>query len=233
MKRLFVLLAICASAFAQESQPRVVEVKNLDINQLGGFLGTFRVKYSSVPGSRFIALQGNSENVKAAEEALKRIDNPRRDIEFTFQILSAGAQPASEKLPADLEPVVKQLKGAFVYQAYHLIETMLVKTSEGSEGRADGILPRSQEGFPAFFQVSFQSASLTSEPKASVVHLQNLNINGKFPYVANSKGEIAYSNAGIRTDVDVKEGQKVVVGKANMDGKDGAIFMIVTARIVD
>jgi hypothetical protein len=37
----------------------------------------------------------------------------------------------------------------------------------------------------------------------------------------------------INTDVDVREGQKVVVGKANMDGSDRASIIVLTAKVVE
>lgn len=35
------------------------------------------------------------------------------------------------------------------------------------------------------------------------------------------------------TDVDLREGQKVVVGKANLDNTDLALFIVLSARLVD
>src|SRR5438309_877349 len=121
MKKVICLLALCASLFAQEI-PKVVEIRNLDVNMLGGFLGAFGVNYSYVGGSRFIALRGTREAVIAAEEALKRMDVPRKNMELSFQIVAASTQPGNEKVPADLDPVIKQLKSTFVYQSYRLLD---------------------------------------------------------------------------------------------------------------
>jgi hypothetical protein len=41
------------------------------------------------------------------------------------------------------------------------------------------------------------------------------------------------NNSGIRTDVDVREGQKVVVGKSNISGSVDALILIVTAKVVE
>ncbi len=35
--------------------------------------------------------------------------------------------------------------------------------------------------------------------------------------------------ASFRTDLEVREGQKVVVGKANMGGSDAALIVVITA----
>jgi hypothetical protein len=38
--------------------------------------------------------------------------------------------------------------------------------------------------------------------------------------------------ASIRTDIDVREGQKVVVGKANIGPEKGALILVVTAKVL-
>ncbi len=234
MKTIVLILALCIPGLAQEWTPKLVEIRNVDINGLGGFLRTFGVNYSQVPGSRFIALTSTkNENIIAAEEALKRIDVPRKNIELAFQIVAASTQPVTEKLQADLEPVVKQLKASFVYQGYHLVDTLMVRNREGSSGKASGVMPKIDGGAPAIFEVQFQSTSLTQDPKSTMVHINHLSMNSRIPAGSDDKGAMRYTNTGVDADVDVKEGQKVVVGKANVDGKDGAIFMVVTARVVD
>jgi hypothetical protein len=232
MKRVICLLALCVSMLAQET-PKLIEVKNLDITQLSGFLMAFGVRYSGIPGSRLIALNGQKENVIAAEEAIKRMDVPRKNIELTFQIIAATVQADAEKVPADLEPVVKQLKSAFLYQGYRVLETMFVRNREGSYGRATGVMPGPPGGRKAFFSVEFRSSSISTDSKGAVIHLERLQIGGRLPTGVNAKGETDYQNAGIEADVDVREGQKAVVGKSSVDVKDGAIFMVVTAKVVD
>jgi hypothetical protein len=37
----------------------------------------------------------------------------------------------------------------------------------------------------------------------------------------------------IATDIDIREGQKVVVGKTSMDGSDNHLILVVTAEVVD
>ena len=45
-------------------------------------------------------------------------------------------------------------------------------------------------------------------------------------------------SASLKTNIDVRDGQKVVVGKTNIVGaedvkNDGALFVVVTAKVVD
>ena len=40
-------------------------------------------------------------------------------------------------------------------------------------------------------------------------------------------------DAGFGTDVDVREGQKVVVGKAAVGGTNSALILVITARVLE
>jgi hypothetical protein len=46
-------------------------------------------------------------------------------------------------------------------------------------------------------------------------------------------GAYQYIDTGISTDIDVREGQKVVVGKAASEGADKASFLVVMARVLE
>jgi hypothetical protein len=37
----------------------------------------------------------------------------------------------------------------------------------------------------------------------------------------------------VKTNIDIREGQKVVVGKANIDGSNAALILVVTVKIVE
>ncbi|HVN83075.1 MAG TPA: hypothetical protein VMW38_29095 [Terriglobia bacterium] len=51
--------------------------------------------------------------------------------------------------------------------------------------------------------------------------------------VRTSPDNCTYIDTGINTDLDVREGQKVVVGKATVDNSNNALFLVLTARVVD
>ena len=49
---------------------------------------------------------------------------------------------------------------------------------------------------------------------------------------SNAQRSVEYINSGIDQDVDVKEGQKVVVGRSSLEGPQQALFLILTARVI-
>jgi len=234
MKKLVMTLLLGVCAFAENGPPRIVELKYLDPETLRFMVSAFQVNMNSAPGSHMVVLTGSKENVAAAEEALKRIDVPRRNIELTFQVLDAMTQPGEEKIPADLDAVVKQLKNSFVYKGFRLVDTLQLRTQEGINGSITGAVPR-EKGGPSlrFLRVVFRSTSITGDTKESTVHIDHLSFGSQLPNGGDGKGGINYANTGIETSIDIPDGKKVVVGKANMDGEAGAYFLIVTAKVVD
>jgi hypothetical protein len=43
-----------------------------------------------------------------------------------------------------------------------------------------------------------------------------------------------YTDTGISTDVvDVKEGQKLVVGRSSLDGPEKALFLVLIAKVIN
>ncbi len=249
MKKLLAVIALAVSALAQdtfgqdnETISKLVEVNNVDPRFLGEILSSFGVvtRISNVD-SKFITLKGSKASVELAEQALKRLDHPRKNIEVTFQILSASTQPGGDKLPAQLANVVTQLKSAFVYQSFKLVETMQVRTREGPSGaEASSVInlndPVSRTGF---FQAKFRSATLGADEKGMLVRLDGLHFGARMPLnrtLINEKTklpETQFAESGVNADIDIREGQTAVVGRANLDGKEGAFFLIVNAKVVD
>jgi len=60
----------------------------------------------------------------------------------------------------------------------------------------------------------------------------NLSDALKIPLVSPGGKGVEYTDSGIDQDVDVKEGQKVVVGRSSLEGPQKALFLILTAHVI-
>src|SRR2546423_14684329 len=105
MKELLLILGLAISAsgqtFASNSQTpqnisKIVELRNIEFRGLDNFLSQFGVNVRQSPDSHFVVITGMKENVTAAEEALARVDKPRKNIEVTLQILAGIVQTDNE-----------------------------------------------------------------------------------------------------------------------------------------
>ena len=174
----------------------------------------------------------------AAVPCLQAQDKPKvpevQNVEVTIYLMSAVGQPVTTAMPPELESVVKQLKGMFSYKGYELIDTQLLRVRNGRGAEASGVVGAAVSGpYKIISQVKFNAADLSIDEKGRAIHIRGLKVGLKVPVPTGSGGAYNYLDTGINTDVDVREGQKIVVGKANMDGSDRASIVVLTAKVVD
>jgi hypothetical protein len=103
-----------------------------------------------------------------------------------------------------------------------------MRVRDGEGGELSGQLPGN-----VIYQIRCKPVRL-APGTPNLVRVDNLRMGGRFP-VVNAKGETNYLETGVNTDVDVKEGQEVVVGKSTM-GDNAAFlvaFLVASARVLD
>lgn len=223
---------------------RVFQIKNADVNRLAAIIDVFGARVRPDPGLRVISVSGTPEQVKAIEDAIQRYDVPppsQKNVELTFHLLQAtpGAAPAADKLPAELEPVVKQLRATFAYQGYRVGDTILLRVRDGDRADASSTAAFSGQtaGTPnSTVQLRANRVTIGVTDKVAVIRIDNLNVGLRVPFCTTRGGAECtgwqYSDVGISTSVDIREGQKVVIGKT-ASGSDSAIIAVVTAKVVD
>src|SRR5262249_22208773 len=242
MKKLAVLLLFAAAGLrADEEITRVFQLKYVSPVGMANLLGAFgNVRMNPVDQLKTIAVRGPAATLAEVEKVILRLDVPPppiQNIEVTIYLMSALAQPAGGAVPPELEGVVKQLKSTFSYKSYQLIDTQIIRVRAGQGGDASGVVDKSPAvgGAKTISQIKFRSASVSTDEKGTAFRIDNLRVGLRVPTPvggANS-GAIQYVDTGIVTDVDIREGQRVVVGKANMDGTDRASIVVLAAKIVE
>lgn len=104
------------------------------------------------------------------------------------------------------------------------------------EGEVNGVAPKSPDESPTLYRFAFGSASITSDNSVGrMIRIDNLRLGAKVPVKSGPAGVSNFStiDTGINTNIDVREGQKIVVGKATIDGSNNALFLVLTAKVVD
>ena len=81
----------------------------------------------------------------------------------------------------------------------------------------------------AIFLLPFnmRSATVVSDSKERSIRIDELDLRLNFTLKDGN------SNALIHTSIDIHEGQKVVVGKANIDNADNALILVLTAKVIE
>ena len=209
----------CASAQVGVLPPEVqklVEVKHVQPTQQLRNLFDVRGVRMSDPVGGYIALRGSKDAVAAAEEVLHKMDveKPAQDVEITGWLVIESAHE-SDPVPEELAPVVKQLRAAFGYSNLRLLTSFTLRTRAGGSGNTGGPIG------PGFYNFSTSRVDVSGEAAgAHKLHLMAVHFD--------------CSKSNLMTDVDLAEGQKVVIGKTSMSygSTPAPLILVLSARVV-
>jgi hypothetical protein len=216
---------------------RLFQVKYANVYQLARVFNAFGAIINADGDLKVISVRAPQPVLDAIDEALKRLDVPQppaKNIELNAYLITGSPQSSATPLPAELEPVVKQLKSVFSYQGFKLLGTLSLRGRDGSGGSVNGVLPPMTADVqrPATYQFHVKSMAVTSDDnKARVVRINDLALALRIT-VHTGPGEVN-EDVSIATSVDAREGQKVVVGKANIDNAENALILVLTAKVID
>jgi hypothetical protein len=247
VKRLLLAsLLLAAWLPAQEAKPapptivaKLLTVKNLPGRQLEQALNLVRMFNVNIQQSELgvIAISGTEPAVTAAEAALSKLDVPKpedaaRDVEVIIWVVAASSKFQADALTPALEPVIKQMRGIFQYPNYRILDTQIIRqrvnlpgTRNSQADTAAQIVNPAKEGSTYTCATNF---FVEADPAAKVKVFRFNNFIFRCYYPATP----AQHQAFIRTDLDLREGQKAVVGKSSI-GDESALFLVMTVRQVD
>lgn len=257
MKQLFAVLFLGSLLFAQDAPPpkwqqKVFDLKYVDPRPLASLLGSLTMRNDTRvnPNSdlRAITIGTYEPNfIALAEELVARYDKPNssarvsgRNIEtVVHMILAAPKGDAGNSLPADLDGVAKQLKAVFGYNDLQLMDTAILRNREGRPGDFTGNAGKPDPSLPtgatSIYQIRYKDTALTSEAgKPNMIRMDEFRFSIRIPYATGgTPTQFQFSEVGFYTNLDIREGQKVVVGKNKIDSSDKALILVVSARAVD
>ena len=134
--------------------------------------------------------------------------------------------------PAPIE--IPPSGGPELLQDFRLVETTVLRVNEGSGSESSGVFPDSSPAEPpSIYQTKFAKLTITGEPPARTMRLDFFRFGGRLASKNAKSGEVQYIETGVNTDVDVREGQKAVVGKANFGNARESLFIVLAAKIVE
>jgi hypothetical protein len=246
MKKIFstmLISLVCAGVLAAEPPvQKVVTIKNGNRN---GILHTLQElaptngMVITTSDNDHLILSGPKDAVAGFEEIVKQLDVApviKKDVETTVYMIIASAQSTgTASLPPDLDPAVKQLKTIFNYKGFRLLESFVLRSRDGENGQTNGFLPPLESlppGNKISYQFQYNEVSIDGGDTARVAHFHHQSLSIRVP-IAVASGTTNV-DARIATDIDVPEGKKVVVGKTSaLEGSDGALILVISAKVVD
>jgi hypothetical protein len=236
MKRILLILFAAALGWGQQQQA-IIDVKYADVNALANMLkGVFGGGVQGSTTFHAITVTGTPETVAAVTAAVKRFDvppPPQPDVELTVYLISGLTQgQAPDEVPQELASTVKQLRGLFAYRSYKLADSVVLRGRASGRGRheAQGELPDMR------YSLSYSDLSVSSETPRTF-HIQGLDFTIRGLHVAVKDGvripEFTDVVAHIATELDLKEGQKTVVGKSSINPAGDALILVIVPKVAD
>ena len=232
MKKLLIAIALLAAPLlAQDKIQRLVKLSYADPQAIAPLLRDFGVQMEANREMKVIVLSGLPDRVTTAESAIKQLDVPsaaQKDIELTAYFVVAGDRDTvtGNPIPQDLESVVAQLKNTFPFKNYKMMDALTIRTRSGVPASTTGIL--STAANPPLSKFSFRSATAGAE---GLIRIDNMRAGLRLPLAHGT--EVQYIDTDLETDLDVKEGQKVVVGRSSLEGPDKALFLVLMAKTIN
>jgi len=204
-----------------------------------------------------MAVSGPPHQTAPILEAIERLDvpeppePPKKNIELTVYLLLAvdeAGRYADDGVPPLLNDVIEQLREAFAFESFRLWDTFFIRCRDGEEAEASWMIPGDESGTdselgPTILKVQADAVQLQRHGDGNSVRIDNLIVGAEVPVASGVQttnegrrtvSRVSRHDMRLKTAVDVREGQKVVVGKANVAAPSGdALFVVVTAKSAD
>lgn len=224
----------------EELVTRIFRIENADIRDLANVIMIFGGRIQPEPDLGVIGWTGPASMLPAVEAAIVSLDVapvPEPNVELTVYFLMAAREGSgASSVPAALDGVAVQLQDVFGYDSVQLIETTAMRVRAGSRGDLNGFLPkRPGDQHEARYEFSFRQLKVTEDAAGRSIRLDGLQASIQTPRVVVESGKPTTRSVetGIRTDIDLREGQKAVIGKTTIEGGAEAIFVVVNGAIVE
>jgi hypothetical protein len=244
MKRQLMAFLLLALPLAAQEAPKpapvviqkLIPLKYADPQTVQQLLRIFEGNVISNTEMHALAVRATPQSMQAIEEAVARLDTPAaapKDIDLTIHLLVGSDSEGNIGGPApkDLDSVVTQLRNTFPFKNYRQLDVMTLRTRTGQRAGTESSGGSMQFGTitkPVVTSFSLNSSSVGAD--GSTVRIDQIRSNTRIP-VETSPGNFNYQELTLTTDLDIKEGQKVVMGRMGIN-REQALFLVLTARLV-
>src|SRR5688572_14469313 len=177
---------------------------------------------------------------------------PSRDVDANLNTqlyLLVGTNQAVDdaRMPAALEPVMKELRTSFPFKNYRLVATLINRVKHDSHLSLNwigGPLMASPSTATAGITPTFNTFRIgnvklvTDSAGRPMVRMANFSFGARIPIqtatlvAANAPAGpvINYESTGLLTDISMAEGEPVIVGTLNVGPSGDAIILVMSAK---
>ncbi|HOW85551.1 MAG TPA: hypothetical protein P5119_00135 [Candidatus Aminicenantes bacterium] len=177
-----------------------------------------------------LSVSDTPENVEKILAAIREIDVKPADVLFTVQLLlgTAGETDQGTKPVSENDPIIRELRNLLKYKTYSLLDATMVRTVNLENSEV-------QFGPKAEFQLELRP-EVTGDAKMPViksgVRLRQIK---RMPdsYASSGKPFEPQITTLVESTLNIKSGERTVVGVSKLDGGDKGLILIISAKIVE
>jgi hypothetical protein len=188
--------------------------------------------------------QTADQTAAAADQASKTNDEINLDTQL-YLLVATNQEVDDAKMPAALEPVIKQLRATLPFKNYRVSATLINRVK--NDGRLSlkwigGPLLGSAAATtqtPSFNDFKVVNVKLVRNSEGqSVVRMEGFGFGSRIPIQSGttvaSNGSAApniiYETTGLNTDISMREGEPAIVGTLNVGPSGDAIILVMSAK---
>ena len=161
-----------------------------------------------------------------------------------YMIVGSNQDAGDTKMPAVLEPVIKELRATLPFKSYRLAAVLVNRVK--NEGKLEvgwiGVpyapIPDAPQAMSRSSYRVRQVKLMTNSDGQSMVQLAGFNFAAQVAVVTSGPVASAnptppafnYEGTNLSTDISVREGEPAVVGTLNAGPSGDAIILVVTAK---
>jgi len=168
-----------------------------------------------------LVVRDTRENVERILAAVRELDVKPADILYTVQLVLGSETDARTDAELQNDPVVKELRQLLRYKGYTLLDSTFVRVVN----RTDATVVLGPE---AEFEFSLEP-DVAGDVRAPVIRT-----SVRLTKIARPAGEkpLVVTRL-IESSLNIKSGERTVVGVSKLDGGDKGLILIISGKIVD
>lgn len=231
--------AFAASAPAQEKpgQPQLktemVRLKYISPEQVQNLVRAYQSPYGrftwAPANEKLLVVSDTPENLIRVLDIIKEIDVKPADLLFTVQLVlgsESGAAPADEALKDD--KVIAELRSLLRYRTFTLLDQNFVRTIDQRD--AEVLMGKGPE-----FIITFRRPKYVKDGADELIQadIRLVRIDVGHGRTTSSGTPVPSSSTDlVRTSLNMKSGEKTVVGVSRMDGGDKGLILIISGKVI-
>ena len=170
-----------------------------------------------------LSVSDTPENVDKILAAIREIDVKPADVLYTVQLVLGSETDAATDPELKNDPIIKELGKLLRYKGYTLLDSTLVRVI--NRERASVVLgPKAEFEFALMPDVAGDAKAPTIKTEVRLRQIRHV-----------SSGDVTKTEVTtpIESTLNIKSGERTVVGVSKLDGGDKGLILIISAKIVE